>query len=207
MPPDKAERIVSAEDYYSKKAELLLKRYEQVDFELVHGDALPFLAGKTGSALDIGCGSGRDAAWLARNGWRVVATDPSEAMLEGAKALHPGLGIDWKNDGLPELREVRALGQTFDFILSSAVWMHVPEDRQVEAVETVALLLAPGGILNLTVRIGGCELLRGFHKVDFDLMIATLSRYRLALLNDVVDEDLLRRPGIIWRKLVLQKER
>jgi SAM-dependent methyltransferase len=199
--------VVGPENYYSKTAALLLERYERVDFESVHGDVLPFLSGSSGSALDVGCGSGRDAAWLARDGWQVVATDPSQAMLDGARALHPGLGIDWKNDGLPELRDVRALGRTFEFILLSAVWMHIPEGRQAEAAETVALLLAPGGIINLTVRSGGCEPLRGFHKVDFDLMIATFSAHRLSLLNDVLDADLLGRSEIVWRKLVLQKER
>jgi 2-polyprenyl-3-methyl-5-hydroxy-6-metoxy-1,4-benzoquinol methylase len=206
MPAAEA-AVVGPEDYYSKTAALLLERYERVDFESVHGDVLPFIAGSTGSALDVGCGSGRDAAWLARNGWQVVATDRSQAMLDGAKALHPGLRIDWKNDRLPELRDVRALGRTFEFILLSAVWMHIPGDRQAEAAETVALLLAPGGIINLSVRSGSCEPLRGFHEVDFELMIATFTAHRLTLLKDVIDADLLGRPEIIWRKLVLRKER
>jgi SAM-dependent methyltransferase len=61
-----------------------------------------------GAALDVGSGSGRDAAWLARSGWLVVAVEPVEALLAGARRLHGERGIYWLNDSLPCLERVQA---------------------------------------------------------------------------------------------------
>lgn len=194
-------------DYYSARAECLLERYERVEFDSVHGDVLPFIVDSTGTALDIGCGSGRDSAWLARQGWSVVATDPSAAMLAGAKLLHPEPNIEWLNDGLPKLVQIRRLQRKFQFVLCSAVWMHIPVEQQSEAVETVSHLLALGGILNLSVRIGGDEPSKIFHSVDFERVVAAFSKYGLDLLKEAIDNDLLGRTDVVWRKLTLQKLR
>ena len=55
-----------------------------------------------GSALDVGCGEGADAVWLAQQGWLVTALDVSEVALrraaEAAKAA--GVGIEWLHAGL-----------------------------------------------------------------------------------------------------------
>jgi hypothetical protein len=61
-----------------------------------------------GAALDVGFGSGRDAAWLARSGWRAVAVEPVEALLAGARRLHGERGIYWLDDSLPCLERVQA---------------------------------------------------------------------------------------------------
>ena len=74
-PPEAAASTAAAERYYEERSEVLLRKYEQVGFEAVHADLLGLIAGQTGSALDVGCGSGRDAAWLARHRWRVTAVD------------------------------------------------------------------------------------------------------------------------------------
>lgn len=193
------------DDYYSERAEYLLERYEKVKFESVHGDVLPFIMGLTGSALDIGCGSGRDSAWLARQGWSVVAIDPSVAMLAGAKLLHAEPNIEWLNDRLPKLVQVQKLQRKFQFVLCSAVWMHIPVEQQSKAAETVSHLLALGGILNLSVRTGGEESSRAFHSVDFERAIAAFSTHGLGVLNDAIDKDLLGRMDVVWRKLTLKK--
>jgi SAM-dependent methyltransferase len=76
--------------------------------------------------LDVGAGSGRDAAWFAANGYDVVAVEPSDAMLAHARKLHPSSRIHWVSDSLPDLANVRRLGLSFNLILLSAVWMHIP---------------------------------------------------------------------------------
>jgi hypothetical protein len=50
---------------YSQNAQRYFSQYQSIIFEQVHGDWLPQLDGKTGLALDVGAGSGRDAAALA----------------------------------------------------------------------------------------------------------------------------------------------
>jgi tellurite methyltransferase len=51
---------------------------------------------KPGKALDLACGTGRNALWLAKHGWSVTAVDASSAAIEtlGAKASQFGLNVD-----------------------------------------------------------------------------------------------------------------
>src|ERR671912_1096728 len=50
-----------------------------------------------GRALDVGCGEGADAVWLALRGWSVTALDVSEVALERAKkaAAAAGAEVAW----------------------------------------------------------------------------------------------------------------
>jgi 2-polyprenyl-3-methyl-5-hydroxy-6-metoxy-1,4-benzoquinol methylase len=77
------------------------------------------------SVLDVGAGSGRDAAWLAGKGYSVLAVEPSATMREEAQGRHAVPSIVWMDDRLPSLDAVLRLGAAFDLILVSAVWMHV----------------------------------------------------------------------------------
>ncbi|WP_204324597.1 class I SAM-dependent methyltransferase, partial [Stenotrophomonas maltophilia] len=54
-------------------------------------------------AIDIGAGTGRDAAALAARGHRVLAVEPTAELLAEARRLHPSALIEWLDDGLPEL--------------------------------------------------------------------------------------------------------
>ena len=54
--------------------------YEAIGFADIHKGAIPFLSATPGLALDIGAGSGRDAAWFAARGWDVVAVEPAAFM-------------------------------------------------------------------------------------------------------------------------------
>jgi 2-polyprenyl-3-methyl-5-hydroxy-6-metoxy-1,4-benzoquinol methylase len=50
---------------------------------------------KPGKALDLACGTGRNALWLAKHGWSVTAVDASSAAIEtlGGRASHFGLNV------------------------------------------------------------------------------------------------------------------
>ena len=54
-----------------------------------------------GRTADIGCGSGREVAWLHANGYPAVGYDPSEGLLGEARARYPDLAF--KSAALPEL--------------------------------------------------------------------------------------------------------
>lgn len=195
----------AAVGYYEGNAADLLDRYESVTFCQVHPDLVGLVRAHPGRALDIGCGSGRDAAWLAENGWIVVAVDPSSAMLEGARRLHPGKSIRWLHDGLPLLSSVRDLSARFDLILASAVWMHVPPPEQRLAVATITGLLAPGGTLAITLRRGPSEKQRGFFETDPASLMRLFGLANLNLVGDEADLDRLGRADISWRKLLFRK--
>ncbi len=68
------------------------------------------LLARAGTALDIGAGTGRDAAWLARRGHRVLAVEPVAALRSAGEALHRMANLEWLDDGLPELARARARG-------------------------------------------------------------------------------------------------
>ena len=62
----------------------LLRRYEEHSFEEAQKHLLPFLPDSApASAMDIGAGTGRDAAGLARRGWDVIAVEPVAEMPRG----------------------------------------------------------------------------------------------------------------------------
>ncbi|MGJ6966683.1 FAD-dependent oxidoreductase [Streptosporangium sp. G11] len=99
-----------------------------------------------GRALDLGCGEGADAIWLARRGWRVTATDISGVALDRA-ARHAAAAdvadrVDWQRHDL---------GASFPdgvFDLVSAHFLHSLGDMPREKIlRTAASAVAPGGIL------------------------------------------------------------
>ncbi|WP_242065492.1 bifunctional 2-polyprenyl-6-hydroxyphenol methylase/3-demethylubiquinol 3-O-methyltransferase UbiG [Trichocoleus sp. FACHB-262] len=116
--------------------------------------------------LDIGAGSGRDAAWLADQGHEVVAVEPAAAMREAGQCLHPDSRIRWIDDCLPSLPNLHQLGLAFDFILLSAVWMHVPPAERSRAFRKVITLLKLGGPLAITLRHGPAEAQRQIYESD-----------------------------------------
>lgn len=140
--------------YYDRHAARLADQYESLSFEHVHAGLLDLLPSPASAVLDVGAGSGRDAAWFAANGYDVIAVDSSEAMLAQARQRHPSARVTWLPDSLPDLAKVRRLCLSFDLILLSAVWMHIaPADRE-RSLRKLATLLAPKGRIAISLRIG-----------------------------------------------------
>jgi 2-polyprenyl-3-methyl-5-hydroxy-6-metoxy-1,4-benzoquinol methylase len=206
MSPSKLAKANIARSYYDEMSESLLERYEQVTFPEIHEDLVKLALERSGWALDVGCGSGRDAAWLAEKNWRVVAIDPSFPLLRGAQRLHRSPRITWLQDGLPALSKVKQLSTKFDLILLSAVLMHVPAPKQPQAITAMVELLAPKGFLNITVRVGEAKEYRGFYAIDIDKLIHRLSTLSLSLVSSKMDSDRLGRPDVNWRKLNFQRD-
>lgn len=99
-----------------------------------------------GAALDLGCGEGGDAVWLAQRGWRVTAVDISATALERASALAAAAGVE----GLADLRR-HDLAETFPsgaFDLVSAQYLHSPiEFPRGRVLKAAAGAVAAGGLL------------------------------------------------------------
>ncbi|GHJ37411.1 methyltransferase [Streptomyces sp. TS71-3] len=99
-----------------------------------------------GSALDLGCGPGGDAVWLARQGWRVTAVDVSPSALATVRADADGAGA-----GHLVRTEQHDLGVSFPagtFDLVSAQYLHSPLGFPRQRVlRQAAGAVAPGGLL------------------------------------------------------------
>jgi SAM-dependent methyltransferase len=116
----------SALRWYEANAQLVAERYDSFDPEIIHRwwrDQLPV---SPAAILDIGVGTGRDAAWLAELGHDVIAVEPWRAMMQEGLRRRPNPRFRWVEDQLPDLDRVSRLGISFDLILLSAVWMFVP---------------------------------------------------------------------------------
>ena len=73
--------------WYDRHGSTLVDTYESLDFTATHGWLLDLLPERRGLILDVGAGTGRDAAGLAALGHEVVAVEPSSSMLrEGVDA-------------------------------------------------------------------------------------------------------------------------
>jgi len=104
-----------------------------------------------GLAADIGAGSGRDANWLEGLGWDVVAVEPEAAIRQPATAeSHPQ--VTWLDDRPPKLQHLRKSDTRVNLILVSAVWMHLSPSQREVAFRVLSNLLAPGGLLVVSVR-------------------------------------------------------
>src|SRR3954469_17759618 len=91
---------------YREEAASLVTRYEGLRFEDVQREVIHLFPAPPAQVLDVGAGTGRDAAALARAGHHVTACEPTSELREPSRRLHPGLGLTWLDDGVPELTRV-----------------------------------------------------------------------------------------------------
>ncbi|MBQ8719104.1 MAG: methyltransferase domain-containing protein [Clostridia bacterium] len=102
--------------------------------------------------LDIGCGEGKDAVFLARNGYDVTAFDISEQGLSKARALadHCGVKINFFKADVRDFR----LETEYDMIFSSGVFHYLPYELRGSLVDNLKKHTVRGGIhvINVFVR-------------------------------------------------------
>jgi len=183
----------------------LAARYESLRAEDVHAAFLGLLPrGSDRLALDVGAGSGRDAAWLRGLGFEVVAVEPARGMRDAAAALHLGKNIRWLDDRLPALSATHRLGLAFDLILLSGVLMHVRPDERPRAFRKIATLLKPGGHLLISVRDGGGSPDRPMWPVARGELESYALSYGLAVLQVTDSRDLQARSEVQWTSYALQ---
>jgi SAM-dependent methyltransferase len=113
-----------------------------------------------GRALDLACGAGRHALWLAERGWRVTGVDFAGAALATARRLASarGLEVDWIEADLLDYEPPQG---AFDLVL--VLYLQVPADERRVILGRAAGAVAPSGALlvvghhadNLAEGVGG----------------------------------------------------
>lgn len=150
VPTDEAEVLRG----YAADARELIPNFEGISTLDVLAPVAELLPSAPVRILDVGAGTGRDAAWFAGRGHRVTAVEPVRELREIGRGLHPSPNIRWVDDRLPDLERVRAIGEKYDAVILVAVWQHLrPRDRTA-ALRTLAALAAPSGRLFLSIRHG-----------------------------------------------------
>jgi SAM-dependent methyltransferase len=189
---------------YAREAPELFKLYESISPEVLYRVVWHLIPPAPARLLDIGAGTGRDAAHLAAMGHQVLAVEPVAEMREGAMKLHPSPRIEWLADSLPALALVRSRGATFDAVLSNAVWMHLDAAERAEAMPAVASLVRPGGVLILSLRHGPVPEGRRMFEVTAGETIALAAREGLSCLVDTVTAS-TRQRDVTWSRLGFRK--
>jgi SAM-dependent methyltransferase len=97
-----------------------------------------------GRALDLACGSGRNAVWLAQQGWSVVGADFSDVALKQARALaaERGVEVEWVE---ADLREWEPPVLTFDLVV--VLYLQLPAGERGPIMLRAADAVADGGTI------------------------------------------------------------
>ncbi len=190
-------------EFYSDNAQKLFEQYESVSFETVHKEWLN-LVPLQGDLLDVGAGSGRDSAWFAKQGLNVTAVEPAKELINLAKKNHTYSNITWVSDCLPLLNKVCSFHKKYDFILLSAVWMHLTSDQRRVTIEVLSNLLSDHGKLVITLRHGSFNDERIAYPLSMT-EVKKLAKYSAmnVLLETSIASDELGRENVQWQTIVL----
>jgi SAM-dependent methyltransferase len=94
-----------------------------------------------GTALDVACGEGRNAIWLARQGWDVTAFDFSAVGIDKARELAGDTQVKWV------VADATMFEPTKKFDLVVIFYLHVPDEHFTKAFSRAVDAVAPGGTL------------------------------------------------------------
>ncbi|WP_446215805.1 class I SAM-dependent methyltransferase [Micromonospora sp. IBHARD004] len=190
---------------YAEVADTLARQYESVSFGEVHREVLHLFPERPSQVMDVGAGTGRDAAALSALGHRVVAVEPTAELRNHGRRLHPDMDIDWVDDALPDLAVIHRRGLRFDLILVTAVWMHLDRAERDTSMRRLGNLLEPGGQMILSVRHGPVPAGRRMYDVPARETIALAREYRLDVVHSSRRSDLHGRADVSWTLLGLRR--
>ena len=190
---------------YSQEADNLARQYEEMTFADVHRDTLHLLPKPSAFVLDIGAGTGRDAAHLAHKGYRVTAVEPTPELRHHGMRLHADAPIEWIDDSLPELKTLQKNSHRFDAILMTAVLMHLDEGQRRTAMASIAPLLAEQAVLILSLRYGPVPPGRRMFAVPPSEIIDLAKTQKLTLIHQNDREDMKSRPDVSWTYLAFRR--
>ena len=136
-----------------------------------------------GRALDVGCGEGGDALWLAGHGWQVLGVDVSRVALGRAAARARETGLDARVSW--EHRDLLAWAppsQAYDLV--SVAFLHLPAPQRREVYAGLAEAVAQGGTLLVAA-----------HHPDDNKVVPRPPHPELFFTADDLANDLLSGPG------------
>jgi SAM-dependent methyltransferase len=142
---------------------------------------------KGGATADIGCGSGREVAWLNARGFLAAGFDASEGLLAEARARYPG--FTFTHAELPDLQGIAA--GSFDNLLCETVIMHLAPAQVAPSVRRMLELVKSGGIFYLSWRVTDRADVRDGHGRLYASFDAALVRAELSAAVTLLDEEVV----------------
>ena len=207
--------------FYNDNADELAQQYLSKPFDDIHKSWNQFLPAIMNNPdariLELGAGAGRDAKHFAQlaaathgdnNNVQVLAVEPAKLLSNIGQHTTQNLNVKWVEDSLPALNNVADLEMSFDLILLSAVWMHIPPSDRERSIRKLANLLKPGGKLVITLRHGQTDtecVERKMHHVCTQELTKLASNVGLfTKLETGKESDELNRSHVTWQTVVLQ---
>lgn len=102
--------------------------------------------GEARTALDLGCGLGRNTRWFARQGYQATGIDLSAYAINQARTRADEGGVTFLEGDV--LRE-RISGGPFDVVYDSGCFHHLPPHRRISYLRTLETVLKPGGLFGI----------------------------------------------------------
>ncbi len=139
---------------YAVNAEYLIPAYEAIQSPDVFAHVMDFLPKQPSRVIEIGAGTGRDAAWLASQNHQLIAVEPVAQFREAGRLLHPSASIQWVDDCLPFLPHIFERQETFDLVLLVSVWQHLMPEERPASMASLSKLLSSNGRIIMSIRHG-----------------------------------------------------
>ena len=159
-----------------------------------------FIAGAL--TADIGCGCGREVAWLNANGLPARGFDASDGLLAEARTRYPQ--FEFAHAELPALNGIAA--GSFTNVLCETVIMHLDRGQIAPSVRRMLEIVKPGGIFYLSWRVTEGEDQRDKHARLYAAFEPSLFRSELTAAIVLFDEDVVSASsGKRIHRIVVQK--
>jgi 2-polyprenyl-3-methyl-5-hydroxy-6-metoxy-1,4-benzoquinol methylase len=197
----------SGTEGYGETAAERIKQYESLAFAHVHRHMMHLFPTTPSRVIDIGAGTGRDAAGFAELGHTVTAVEPTPELRTEAQRLHPHPAIAWIDDSLPELDRVHALGERYEVVMLTAVWMHLDLPQRERAMARVAPLVRTGGLMALSLRHGPVPAGRRMFDVSAEETRELAARHGLAVIHASKGPSQFGGPDVWWDRLAFRAQR
>jgi len=191
---------------YETISDSWITRSEQIDIEGLYQPVRDLLPPPPASVLDIGAGTGRDAAWFAAKGHPVTAAEPAARLRSAGEALHAGKAIEWSDAQLPDLGALDA-GNRFDCQVMIGVWQHLPAPQRPPAMKRLYELASEKGRVVMSLRHGPGAPGRPVFPIDASATAELAKANGFSVLRSVLMPSMQewnRKEGVEWTWLVLE---
>jgi SAM-dependent methyltransferase len=103
------------------------------------------LSASPGRALDVGCGTGRDAVYLATRGWTVTGVDSIQRAIDGAqrRARDAGVEVAWVLGDVTRLQTL-GIGEDYDLILDRGCFHGLADDGRERCAKAMTAVACSG---------------------------------------------------------------
>lgn len=198
-------------EYYENNASELSQRYESVALDAFHRALLAHIP-VGARIIEIGCGSGRDAARAFAEGYDIIALDGSINLLGEAGKIHPEISERLLHCRLPD--RLPFFDHSFDGFISIACLMHFSPAEITQVLSELARIVKTGGTGLVSLPAGRADINsegldqhgRVFTLMTIEEWQTTFNKCGFRAVAGSDEPDSLGREGITWVTFILTRE-